>query len=184
MRYDPNIHHRRSIRLKNHSYTEIGAYFITICTYQKQRLFGNIKNGKMQLNSLGAIATHCWQEIPNHFSHIQLDVFVIMPNHLHGILWISDDSKLEAKINKLRNVTAGSIPNIVRCYKAAVTKHINQICQQKRTSLVWQRNFYEEIISDEKALNNIRSYILNNPLNWCDDQEYLASTDILLDLPF
>jgi putative transposase len=165
MRYDPNIYHRRSIRLKNHSYTEIGAYFITICTYQKQRLFGNIKNGKMQLNSLGAIATHCWQEIPNHFSHIQLDVFVIMPNHLHGILWISDDSKLEAKINKLRNVTAGSIPNVVRCYKAAVTKHINQICQQK-------------------ALNNIRSYILNNPLNWCDDQEYLASTDILLDLPF
>lgn len=91
---------------------------------------------------------------------------------------------MEAKINKLRNVTAGSIPNVVRCYKAAVTKHINQICQQKRTSLVWQRNFYEEIISDEKALNNIRSYILNNPLNWCDDQEYLASTDILLDLPF
>ncbi|MFM7440106.1 MAG: hypothetical protein ACKO2V_16175 [Snowella sp.] len=86
MRYDPNIHHRRSIRLKNHSYTEIGAYFITICTYQKQRLFGNIKNGKMQLNSLGAIATHSWQEIPNHFSHIQLDVFVIMPNHIHGIL--------------------------------------------------------------------------------------------------
>ena len=77
MRYDPNIHHRRSIRLKHHSYTEIGAYFITICTYRKQCLFGNIKNGKMQLNSLGAIATDCWQQIPNHFSHIQLDVFVI-----------------------------------------------------------------------------------------------------------
>ena len=81
-------------------------------------------------------------------------------------------------------VTAGSIPNIVRCYKAAVTKQINQICQQKRTSLVWQRNFYEEIIPDEKALNNIRNYSLNNPLNWCDDQEYLSLTDISLELPF
>ena len=75
MRYGPNIHHRRSIRLKHHSYTKIGAYFITICTYRKQRLFGNIKNSKVQLNSLGAIATDCWQQIPNHFSHIQLDVF-------------------------------------------------------------------------------------------------------------
>jgi REP element-mobilizing transposase RayT len=81
----------------------------------------------MQLNSLGAIATDCWQQIPNHFSHIQLDVFVIMPNHIHGILWISDDSNLEAKINKLRNVTAGSISNIVRCYKAAVTKYIGSL---------------------------------------------------------
>ena len=99
MRYDPNIHHRRSIRLKNHTYTEIGAYFITICTYQKQLLFGDIKNGKMRLNSLGAIAFRSWQEIPEHFPHIKLDVFVIMPNHIHSILWLTESSHLESKVN-------------------------------------------------------------------------------------
>ncbi|MGK7944307.1 MAG: transposase, partial [Microcystaceae cyanobacterium] len=91
---------------------------------------------------------------------------------------------LRAKASQFGQVTAGSIPNIVRCYKAAVTKKINQICQQKGTSLIWQRNYYEQVIRDEKALTNIRQYIRNNPLNWHDDPEYSASKEILLDLPF
>jgi putative transposase len=88
MRYNPDIHHRRSIRLPKYNYTQNGAYFITICTDQKQPLFGQIADGTMQLNHLGYIARDCWLKIPQHFSHIQLDTFVIMPDHIHGILQI------------------------------------------------------------------------------------------------
>lgn len=183
MTYDPTIHHRRSIRLKNYSYTEEAAYFLTVCTNKKQLLFGDVKKDQIQLNALGAIAFRCWQKIPNYFLHIKLDAFVIMPNHVHGVLWIIK-SPIESQANQFGKVTVGSIPNIVRCYKAAVTKQINQICQQKGTSLIWQRNYYEHIIRDQKALNNIRQYILDNPLNWNDDPEFSRSTDILLDLPF
>ena len=184
MYYDPDIHHRRSIRLKNHKYTEENAYFLTICTKHKQCLFGDIKESKVRLNRLGVIAFHCWQKIPEHFSHIELDIFVIMPNHLHGILWITKSIDHESHLRQFGKMTIGSISSIIRSYKAIVTKKINQICQQKGTSLIWQRNFHEQIIRDGKALDNIRQYILDNPLNWHEDPDYSTSTDILLDLPF
>ncbi|MEH2465842.1 transposase [Nostoc sp.] len=92
MPYDPRIHQRRSIRLKGHDYTQPGAYFITLCTQARQCLFGNVVKGKMQLNYLCHIAFNCWEAIPDHFPHIELDTFVVMPNHLHGILVITDTS--------------------------------------------------------------------------------------------
>ncbi len=176
---------RRSIRLKNYDYSQQGAYFLTICTKNKQCLFGDIKEDKIRLNRLGAIVCECWQVIPEHFSHVELDTFVIMPNHIHGILWIaksvSDEYQSSAQYQK---VIKGSIPTIVRSFKSVVTKQINQICQQKGTSLIWQRNYYEKIIRDEKMLDNIREYIINNPANWKLDDDYSASKEILLDLPF
>ena len=181
---DKNIYNRRSIRLKNYNYAERGAYFLTICTKHKQRLFGNIKQDKICLNQLGKIAFSCWQEIPQHFPYVNLDVFVIMPNHVHGILWITKSVNDKFNPRKFGKMTKGSISNVVRSYKAIVTKKINQICQQQGTSLIWQRNFYEHIIRDEKALNNIREYIVNNPLNWHNDPDYSDSKEILLDLPF
>ena len=90
MPYDSQKHHRRSIRLKGYDYTQPGAYYITLCTKARQCLFGDVVKGEMRLNSLGYIAFTCWQAIPNHFPHVELDAFVIMPNHLHGILVISD----------------------------------------------------------------------------------------------
>ena len=90
MSYDPQKHHRRSIRLKEYDYTQPAAYYITLCTKTRQCLFGDVTKGEMRLNSLGYIAFTCWQAIPNHFPHVELDAFVIMPNHLHGILVISD----------------------------------------------------------------------------------------------
>jgi len=86
MKYDPQKHHRRSIRLKGHDYTASGAYFITICTHQRQCLFGKIVDGEMQLNEFGNWVDACWKRLPTHFSHLQLDRFVVMPNHMHGIL--------------------------------------------------------------------------------------------------
>lgn len=179
-----NFYHRRSIRLKNYDYSKEGAYFLTICTKNKQCLFGDIKQDQMRLNYLGVIVFQCWQAIPEHFPHVALDTFVIMPNHLHGILWIIESPHQEDQYCEYRKAIKGSIPSIVRAFKAVVTKEINQICQQKGTSLIWQKNYYEQVIRNEKMLNNIREYIINNPVNWNQDSDYSASKEILLNLPF
>jgi REP element-mobilizing transposase RayT len=184
MPYNPDIHHRRSIRLKDYDYTQAGAYFITICTKQKQCIFGDIKNGEMRLNALGAIADRCWQQIPIHFPNTALDIYIIMPNHLHSILWILESSSKNKEPRKFGNIVTGSIASIIRSYKAAVTKQINQICILEGVSLIWQGNYYEEIIRDEKNLNNIRKYIFENPINWNQDEEKPQENIILLDLPF
>ena len=90
MQYNPDKHHRRSIRLQGYDYSQPGIYFITICTKNHECLFGEILNGEMRLNDFGKIAHQCWLEIPNHFPHIQLDEFVIMPDHIHGIIILND----------------------------------------------------------------------------------------------
>jgi len=182
-----NLPHRKTVRLKHFDYTQESAYFITISTKQNQCIFGDIKNGKMYLNHLGALACHCWLEIPQHFDYIGLDEFVIMPNHVHGILWILSAPETLDKDRRFGNIVKGSISSIIRSYKASVTKRINEICNIKGVSLVWHGRFYEHIIRDEKALYNIRKYIQENPLKWEEDEykpkkpeDYL----ILLDLPF
>ncbi|MDJ0797804.1 MAG: transposase [Calothrix sp. MO_167.B12] len=188
MSYNPQIHHRRSIRLKEYDYTQEGAYFITICTKNKQYIFGDIKQGEMKLNSLGMIASACWEEIPQHFSHIKLDIFVIMPNHIHGILWINKKIPGENEPRQYGQMVAGSIPGVIRSYKSAVTKKMNQTCNQKGISSAWQRNFYEQIIRNEKSLEEIRKYIANNPVNWENDCENPGDipqqNGFLLDIPF
>jgi len=90
MKYDPKKHHRRSIRLPGHDYAQAGAYFVTICTDDRQCLFGRVDNAEMRLNHLGQIADECWRMIPAHFGNVELDAFVIMPNHVHGIIVITD----------------------------------------------------------------------------------------------
>ena len=90
MKYNPDIHHRRSIRLRNYDYSQAGAYFVTICTHHRECLFGEITNRAMRLNDAGKIAAQCWQDIPVHFSHAALDEWTVMPNHVHGIIVITD----------------------------------------------------------------------------------------------
>ena len=173
MKYNPAKHHRRSIRLKGYDYTRSGLYFITICTYQKQCLFGDILDKQLRLNDFGNTASECWQAIPKHFPKIKLDEFVIMPNHIHGILFITDNHRGKALPcsykGKFGNPVAGSIPTIIGSYKSAVTKRINIIRNSKGSSL-WQRNYYEHIIRNEESLNRIREYIINNPLSWKTDK--------------
>lgn len=177
MIYDPNKHHRRSIRLKNYDYSQPGAYFITICTHNRQCLFGEIVNGEMVLNEYGEIAKQCWLEIPVHFPHVQLDEFVIMPNHVHGIIIVGSRHALTLQIavppqqiEQFGKPTHGSIPTIIRSYKSACTKQIN-IIHQSPANPVWQRNYYEHIIRNENELDSIREYIINNPLKWSFDLE-------------
>lgn len=192
MAYNPQIHHRRSICLKGHDYTQPGAYFITICTKHRQCLFGDIVAGEMQLNNLGKIAFNCGQEIPKHFSHIKLDAFVVMPNHLHAILLIThkplgtQDSCVPTT-EQFSKPVPGSISTVIRTYKAAVSREINIISDTKGQS-IWQRNLYEHIGRDEKSLDNIRQYIIENPQRWAKDSEnpifYPDSKELVVDIPF
>ncbi len=198
MPYAPEKHHRRSIRLKEYDYTQPGAYYITLCTKARQCLFGDVVKGEMHLNSLGNIAFTCWQTIPDHLPHVELDVFVIMPNHLHGILVISDTLVGATHASPLHRTNAlpkrhpcgpppKSVGAIVGSYKSAVSKLINTICNTKGNS-IWQRNYYEHISRDEASVHNIRRYIVENPWRWADDpenpQHHLENQGLLLDLPF
>jgi REP element-mobilizing transposase RayT len=171
MPYNPDIHHRRSIRLKEYDYTQIGAYFVTICTHQRQCLFGEIIDGEMHPNLSGQVVISRWRNIPHHFSSIKLDEFIVMPNHLHGIIIISDGLRNQkGKALPLRGTDNGSLGAIVQNFKSISTRKINQINRSSGTP-VWQRNYYEQIIHDEIALDNIKKYIITNPSHWKSDRE-------------
>ena len=91
MGFDPDIHHRRSIRLRHYDYSRAGAYFVTICTWQRECLFGEVVEAAVSLNELGQVAWDCWNGIPDHFLNVELDAFLVMPNHMHGIIVLNDD---------------------------------------------------------------------------------------------
>jgi REP element-mobilizing transposase RayT len=166
MKYNPNIHHRRSIRLKRYDYSQPGAYFITICTHQRECLFGEIIDGQMQLNQFGKIVQYHWHNLEKYHSHIQLDEFVVMPNHFHGIIIINKKLDTDTSID----IQQTAIPEIIRGFKTFSARQINKIRHQSSVPL-WQRNYYERIIRDEEELNQIKKYIINNPLNWTKDPE-------------
>lgn len=175
MAYNPKIHHRRSIRLPEYDYTQPGAYYITICTHKRQCWFGDVENGEMQKNYLGEIAHRFWEALPRRFSHIQLDVFVVMPNHLHGILIITDEGyqalpKDRPIKEQFGRPVPGSIPTVVRSFKSAVTKRIN-LMRRGKNPPIWQDNYYESIVRIETGLDRIREYIINNPCHWEIDKE-------------
>lgn len=184
MKYDPQKHHRRSIRLKGYDYTRTGAYFLTICTYQRMHLFGEIVKGEMVLNDVGKIARDEWFKTSKLRPHVKLneDEFMIMPNHGHGIIWIVDDgndvgalrgnaqSRAEQRSAPTKTVKPHSLGAVVRAYKSAVTYAANT-ADKTRGSVLWQRNYYEHIIRNDRELNNIRWYIINNPLNWQLDRD-------------
>lgn len=184
MPYDPARHHRRSIRLPGYDYTRTGAYFVTLVTQQRQCLFGDMVDGAVQLNACGDVALACWRDISRHFPRVRLDAMVVMPNHVHGILWIVDElndggaiivgaqhaAPLPAAPLQSSGIVSGSLAAVVRSYKSAVTKHINAI-RSAAGNPVWQRNYYEHVIRDESSLNRIRRYIDENPSRWAFDAE-------------
>ncbi len=161
MRYNPDKHRRRSIRLKEYDYSKPARFFITICTYNRESLFGQIVDGEITLSEIGRIAKSYWGE------------YMIMPNHIHGIILILDsvDSVGARYASPLqspqipRSARPKSLGAIVGSFKSATTKHINQI-RKTPGILLWQRNYYEHIIRNKGELNKIREYIINNPLKW------------------
>ena len=181
-RYNPEIHHRRSIRLQGYDYSQVGLYFITICTFEKQHLFGKITNGKMILNAFGNIAQNEWVKTTEIRQNIDMLEYIIMPNHMHGIILINDNDDGRGTVHRAPTYraptverfgkpTSNTIPTIVRGYKSTVTKQINML-RQTPGAPVWQRNYYEHIIRDEKSYFEIAEYIRYNPLKWRDDKYY------------
>ena len=180
-KFDSQKHHRRSIRLQEYDYSQAGAYYVTIVTYHRDCLFGEIINEEMILNVFGKIADECWRAIPDHFPNVELGAYVIMPNHVHGIIVITNGETIigatprrgmiyrapTENIEQFGKPVKESLPTIIRTYKAAVTRIIGR---EHNATSIWQRNYYEHIIRDEKDLQNKTDYINANLSLWDDDE--------------
>ena len=167
---------RRSIRLPGYDYAQAGAYFVTICTYNRDCLLGEILGSEMSLTRSGEVVLECWNDLPNHYSYVEIDEFVVMPNHVHGIVVLSDQQR---KNPNAQNVGAGlkpaptkrhPLPEIVRAFKTFSSRRINERRGSPGLPL-WQRNYYERVIRNERELDAIRQYIVDNPAKWAEDIE-------------
>jgi len=189
MKYDPQKHHRRSVRLKGYDYSQEGAYYVTIVAQNRACLFGEVVDGEIQLNDAGKMMQAQWEALPQRFSNIELDEFVVMPNHFHGVVVITD------------KIHAGAVPRahpgseqpqegqpqgiaptehdpglgeIVGAWKSIVTdeyiRGVRQLDWQPFDRKLLQRNYWEHIVRDEPEMNRIREYIINNPANWDNDE--------------
>ena len=166
-KFDPHKHHRGSIRLKGYDYSQVGAYYVTIVTYHRDCLFGEIMNEEMVLSDFGKIAEECWRAIAEHFLNVELGAYVVMPNHVHGIIIIRRGTIYRAPtVEQFGKPTQGSLPTIIRTYKAAVSRII---ARKHNATGIWQRNYYEHIIRDENDLQNKTDYINANPMLWDED---------------
>lgn len=194
MTYNPNIHHRRSIRLKEYDYSQNGAYFVTICVQNRECLFGEIVDGEMVLNDAGEIIKTEWEKLPQQFSNIELDVFAVMPNHFHGIVMIQNENNVGVPLVGTQNdgqpqlqtgqpqgiapTGKNTIGDIIGAFKSLTTnEYIHGVKTKKFPPFekrIWQRNYHEHIIRNEKSLETIQNYIINNPVKWQDDKFFVA----------
>jgi len=171
MSYDPHRHHRHSIRLKGYDYTLSGACFVTICVHRGHCALGEIHGDGLTLSPYGQIASAVWNDLPDHYSHIELDAFVVMPNHVHGIIVLTKvDSTVGACLRPAPTSDGKrhGLPEIVRAFKSFSARCINQ-SKGVQGEPFWQRNYYEHIIRNERAYLAIREYIIGNPANWGAD---------------
>jgi putative transposase len=181
--YNREIHHRRSVRLKGYDYSLAGAYFVTICTWNKECLFGKIVDGFVRLSPMGEIAQNSWLKIPDYFANVQLDEFIIMPNHIHGIVILSQNHSAEPDhrrglINQTPTRTGHkwilmqnpkpTLGKILRQYKARTSKLIHD---RGHAEFRWQRNYYERVVRDDPEMHRVREYITGNPAGWLEDEE-------------
>ncbi len=168
---------RRPIRLADYDYSGDGAYFITICSHSRISRFGKIVNGEMQLNGSGNAVKEVWEELTDRFPNVLLDAFIIMPNHIHGIIFIESPTIHELppgnhRRNEILSRRRMLLPQVIGFFKMNSSKRINLL--NGRCGIpIWQRNYYEHIVRNEKALEKIREYIINNPLRWELDRENL-----------
>ncbi len=170
---------RKRIRLKGYDYTKPGYYFITINTNKKIEHIGKIRNGKVDLNESGKIIDTVWREIPNHYSNCELDEYVIMPNHFHGIIKLNEFREgLTALPNKNEypNKINHGLPEIIRGFKTFSSKTINEKIKPEQ-KFRWQKSYHDRIIRNERELNNVRKYILDNPINWEYDKNNHSNVD-------
>lgn len=173
MKFDPNRHRRKSLRLRHYDYRQNGLYFITLCCKNRECLFGEIYSNKVVLNRLGKIAVQFWQEIPKYYPQVKLHQFVIMPNHIHGIIEIYSVEhwgECNSPLHKGFNGTSQTVGAIIRGFKSAVTSWARKNTKHWD---IWQRNYYEHIIRNEKSYHEISEYVENNPILWIQDRFYI-----------
>jgi len=180
-------HHRRSIRLKGYDYTSPGAYFVTLVTWHREEIFGSISDREMVLSEIGQIVEKEWEKIEQIRQEIALDSYIVMPNHLHGIVWINDPVRqnqispnknqcIKIKMNNRKTLQSEiyrpsrSLGSLIAGFKSAATKRVNKLRNLPGHPL-WQRNYYDRIIRNEDELEQIRRYIEANPILWDEDQE-------------
>lgn len=170
--YMDKLPKRKNIRLKGYDYSQAGYYFITICSKDRKKCFGDISDGRggallhpiVELSKIGAILLEQWYELKNRYPIIGLDQFIIMPNHIHGIIIIDNELAEQSP--------APTIGNIICAYKSITTKLSNRI-NNSPGRIIWQRNYYDHIIRDERELMKIRQYIINNPAKWQEDRDFI-----------
>ena len=192
MKYNPDIHHRRSIRLTGYDYSQCGYYFITVCTQGRRCLFGEIEKGRMILNDAGRMIGRWWNELKNKYTNIEIDEYVIMPNHCHGIINIvgtvgADLVGADLRVcpdrlgeqgehvgSPVQPVRGRPIYKMVQWFKTMTTneyiRNVKQNNWEPFEGKLWQRNYYEQIVRDEISLRRMREYIVNNPYQWQQDK--------------
>lgn len=180
MAFDSRNHHRRSIRLPERDYSQSNAYFVTVCVAGKQCVLADVKNGQLQLSSKGTMAAEEWTRLGKRFDAVWLDAWVVMPNHLHGIVWLRDSPPIHEGAQQrapthpepLQRSSGRRKPlgQIIGAFKTAVMRRINEL-DGTPGQTIWQRNFHERVIRDERELQRIRRYIRANPKEWLQDPE-------------
>jgi REP element-mobilizing transposase RayT len=194
--YDPDKHHRRSIRLPQYDYAQPGVYFVTICTHERECVLGEVIDGVMRLNDWGIVADRFWDEVAAHFHGAAIDAHIIMPNHAHANIVIvrtpTRRGEVSSPVSSTHDPTRSEVPSpsspispatqggetpplrptlgqIVAYYKYQTTKTIN-LMRGMPGAKFWQRNYWEHVIRNEAEMNRIQEYIENNPTRWSNDQ--------------
>ena len=186
MTYDPDVHRRRSIRLQGYDYSCSGAYFVTMCTENRECLFGEIVADEMRLNDAGQMVQMVWEQLPDHYPGVDVDGFVVMPNHIHGIIVLAGDpvgATLCGPPGQARGQgqargpapTRMSLPDVVQRFKSFTTTLCRRGVKERGwppfPGRFWQRNYYEHIVRNDDELNCIRAYIQMNPARWAWDRQ-------------
>jgi putative transposase len=197
-KFNPAMHHRKAMRLRGYDYSQQGMYFVTICTHNKQCIFGEIEDGLILYSVAGLIAANCWAKIPEHFPNVVLHDYVIMPNHVHGIIEIEreEDRKIsvptafESDYNRFQHMVPKSVSAVVKGFKIGVTKQLRYQAEKPFNPegdnpgkddvnliqpSIWQSRFHDHIIRNDEEYTLISNYIINNPKNWIQDKFHSTS---------
>jgi REP-associated tyrosine transposase len=185
MGYDPEKHHRRSTRLKGYDYSQPGYYYVTLCIDERRRLFGDVIDGEMHLSDCGQVAHTIWSGLPQYFPGVEIDQFVIMPNHLHGIVVLSGgsthigesgdattrDDTVKHSMPMPMSGPAPTLGQIIRKFKALTSYSLHKA---GFAEFAWQERYIEHVVRNPPDLKRIREYIANNPTRWAEDEHYMS----------
>ena len=175
MPFDPYRHRRRSTRLAGHDYAQSGAYFVTIVAQDRACMFGEIVDGKMVLSDVGRMIDAAWREMPDHYAGVALDVYAVMPNHVHGIVVLTRPADTVGASPCARPVGHLSLPDVVHRLKSLTTARYRRGVDEHGwipfRGKVWHRNYHDHVIRSDAELARLREYITDNPRQWHEDPE-------------